>query len=126
MKRNRKQKSTALSRLLLAKAKKRGIPVTGRQALSVARDWDRFLHRNHYKPKEHYVLMFDAIKMSDEFYRDMSLDLIRRMRDEKKQVSVINSMRPFRKDILGYALRHEGDRLIAKRNILITEFGAIV
>lgn len=126
MKRNRKQKSTALSRLLLAKAKKRGIPATGRQALQVVQMWKSLLKGPHRQRKEHYVLMFDAIKMSDEFYRDMSIDLIRRMRDEKKQVSVINSMRPFRKDILGYALRHEGDRLIARRNILITEFGAIV
>lgn len=88
--------------------------------------WKRLLKGPHREQKEHYVLIFDAIKMSDEFYRDMSIDLIRRMRDEKKQVSVINSMRPFRKDILGYALRHKGDRLIARRNILITEFGAIV
>lgn len=116
-----------MSRILLAKAKKRGIPATGRKALQVVQMWKSLLKGPHRQRKEHYVLIFDAIKMSDEFYRDMSIDLIRRMRDEKKQVSVINSMRPFfHKEYLGYSLRYKGDRLIARRNILITEFGAIV
>lgn len=97
--------------------------MTGRQALSVARDWNRFLHRNHYKLKEHYVVMLDARKMNDYYFKTMALSLIRAMREDKKHVIEFHSMRPFRKEILGYILHHKGDRLIDKEEINIIDLG---